>query len=113
MNPATKAYAAVSSVRSLREQEADVFRRVIGSLKIAREPTATPIQIARAIADTRLLWSQVEILMSDDSNRLPIELRASIISVGKAVDREASSDSPDLNFLIDINENIAAGLSGR
>ena len=40
-------------------------------------------------------------------------LRASIVSVGFAVQREMDREDPDFDFLISINENIAAGLSGN
>jgi len=49
--------------------------------------------------------------MRDPLNPLPAELRASIVSVGLAVQREMDNDSPDFDFLIEINENIAAGLA--
>jgi flagellar biosynthesis regulator FlaF len=50
-------------------------------------------------------------LVSDPENALPDTLRASIISVGLAVQREMQRDSPNFDFLIAVNENIAAGLS--
>ena len=51
--------------------------------------------------------------MRDPLNALPQNLRASIVSVGLAVQREMDRDAPDFDFLIAINENIAAGLSDR
>ena len=50
-------------------------------------------------------------LMRDPLNALPQDLRASIVSVGLAVQREMDRDEPDFDFLIAINENIAAGLA--
>ena len=64
----------------------------------------------RAIADNRRLWLTVNDLMRDPLNALPQDLRASIVSVGLAAQREMDRDSPDFDFLISINENIAAGL---
>ncbi len=52
-------------------------------------------------------------LMRDPDNALPEALRASIISVGRSVQREMDGDTPDFDFLISINENIAAGLAGQ
>ena len=49
--------------------------------------------------------------MRDPANALPQSLRASIVSVGLAVQREMNRDAPDFDFLISVNENIAAGLS--
>jgi flagellar biosynthesis activator protein FlaF len=111
MNQATNAYAAAAAHRSQREQEADVFRRASGALKTARE--SDPLQRVRAIADNRRLWLTVTDLMRDPLNALPIELRAGIVSVGMAVQREMDRDSPDFDFLIAVNENLAAGLAGE
>jgi flagellar protein FlaF len=111
MNRATRAYEAAATHRTQREQEADVFRRATGALKTARD--ADSLKRVRAIADNRLLWMMVADLMRDPVNALPTELRASIVSVGLAVQREMDRESPDFDFLIAVNENIAAGLAGR
>jgi flagellar protein FlbT len=111
MNQATRAYESAATHRTDREQEADVFHHAIGALKAARESGA--IDRVRAIADNRRLWSTVTDLLSDPSNALPTELRASIVSVGLAVQREMDRDAPDFDFLISVNENVAAGLAGR
>lgn len=98
MNQAAQAYAAASGCRTQRQQEADVFRRAIGALKTARNGDA--IRRVRALADNRLLWMAVTDLMRDPDNALPTELRASIMSVGLAVQREMDRDAPDFGFLI-------------
>jgi flagellar protein FlaF len=107
---ATNAYAASASHRSLREREADVFRRTNAVLRRAREKGG--ISRVRAIADNRLLWTTLTNLLLDPDNALPAELRASIVSVGIAVQREMASAEPNFDFLLKVNENIAAGLSG-
>ena len=111
MRQAAQAYQAAATHRSAREQEADVFRYAIGALKGAQNSNS--IARAQAIADNRLLWLTVTDLMLDPLNALPPELRASIVSVGAAVQREMQRDTPNFEFLIDINENIAAGLAQR
>lgn len=111
MTSAAKAYQTASVFRSQREQEADVFRRAIGALRAALD--AGPIARVRAIADNRRLWTAVTDLMRDADCALPTPLRAAIISVGMTVQREMDRDSPDLEFLIGINEHIAAGLAGQ
>lgn len=108
---AAQAYQAAATHRGLREQEADVFRRASGALKAARH--ADRICRVQAIADNRQLWISVSGLMHDPLNALPQTLRASIVSVGFAVQREMDREDPDFDFLISINENIAAGLSGN
>lgn len=111
MNGAARAYWAGAAHRSMREQQADVFRHINGALQTARG--ADTIRRARALADNRRLWTTVINLMQDPLNPLPPELRASIVSVGLAVQRDMDRDAPDFEFLIATNENIAAGLSVR
>jgi flagellar biosynthesis regulator FlaF len=50
--------------------------------------------------------------MRDPLNALPQDLRASIVPVAMAVQREMQKDRPDFDFLIEINENIAVALAG-
>ena len=108
---AIQAYRTASRYRSQRDQEADVFRQAIAGLKGARQ--ASPIQQIRALADNRRLWMMVRDLMRDPGNALPETLRASIVSVSLTVQREMDQETPDFDFLIAINENIAAGLAGQ
>ena len=71
------------------------------------------MQQIRALADNRRLWMMVTDLMIDPGNALPDPLKASIISVSRSVQREMEQEKPDFDFLISINENIAAGLAGQ
>jgi flagellar biosynthesis regulator FlaF len=108
---ALQAYRAAKRFRSQRDQEAEVFRIATAALKAARNGTS--IQQVRALADNRRLWITVTDLMCDQANALPAPLRASIMSVGLTVQREMDQDAPNFDFLISINENIAAGLAGQ
>lgn len=108
---AARAYEAASGHRSQREQEADLFRQANFMLRGARN--ADSMSRGRAIADNRRLWLTVGDLMQDPANLLPVELRAAIISVGLAVQREMDRAAPDFDFLISINEQLAAGLSDQ
>lgn len=110
MSQAVRAYSSATEHRSVREQEADVFRRANAALRRARGSDKRITQV-RALADNDRLWMTVLGLLHDPANALPDDLRASIISVGLAVQREMHRESPDFDFLIAINENIAAGLS--
>lgn len=109
---AIQAYRTASRYRSQRDQEADVFRQAVATLRRVRDD-APRIQQIRALADNRRLWMMVTDLMRDPGNALPEALRASIISVSLSVQREMDQDDPDFDFLIAINENIAAGLAGQ
>ena len=109
MMKAARAYQASADNRSVRAQEADVFHRANGALRSAQG--GSPTDQVRAIADNRRLWLTVVGLMQDPENQLPSAIRASIVSVGRSVQREMDTPSPDFEFLISVNENIAAGLS--
>jgi flagellar biosynthesis regulator FlaF len=106
---AARSYRAGSASRNIREREADVFRRATGALRASRD--AGPIDQIRALADNRRVWNMVGALVKDPENRLDAALRGTLVSITMAVQREMDSESPDLDFLISVNENISAGLS--
>ncbi|MBP0445505.1 hypothetical protein J8J14_12030 [Roseomonas sp. SSH11] len=110
------AYRAARAAMPPRVQEADVFRRVNGALRAALVTNGgrggeAGLRAVRALADNRRLWLAVEGVLLDPTNALPPPLRASIISVGRSVLREMEKPEPDLDFLIEVNESMAAGLS--
>ena len=105
---AARAYSASAGLRSLREQEADLFLRANAALRQSREHGAQPL--VRAIVDTGRLWGTVIDLLRDPQNALPNALKASMVSVGLAVQREVQRPAPDIDFLITVNENLAAAL---
>lgn len=106
---ASRAYQVSSDARSLRAQEADIFHRANGALRTALN--GSEIDKVRAVADNRRLWLTVMGLATDPENRLPAPVRASLVSVGRSVQREMDTSSPDFDFLIAVNENVSAGLS--
>jgi flagellar biosynthesis regulator FlaF len=106
---AMRAYASAAATRDPREQEAEVFRHAATTLRRTRDGNLQAR--ARALADNERLWSAVIDLLSDPENALPLPLRGAIVSVGLAVQREMRKQAPDFDFLIAVNENIAAGLA--
>ena len=106
---AALAYRASASRRTQKEQDADVFRRA--NVVLRRAVEADPVMKAKALADNNILWTAVVDLLRDPANPLPAVLRGSIISVGLTVQREMTMPVPDLQFLIGINDQIAAGLA--
>lgn len=107
---AMKAYRAASSHRGQREQDAEIFRRANASLRSAQ--TQGGMAQVRAIAENAQLWTLVIDLLRDPGNPLPPPLRGSMISVGLAVRRELTGEDPNLDFVIGVNEQFAAGLAG-
>lgn len=106
---AARAYQASADTRGLRMQEADIFYRATGALRAARD--GSPVDRARGLADNRQLWLTLAGILHDPDNQLPKDLRAAMLSVAKSVERQMDQPSPDFDFLIAVNENIAAGLA--
>ena len=50
--------------------------------------------------------------MLHPANQLPAALKASIVSLGRSVQREMDTKEPDLSFLINLNDQMILGLSG-
>jgi flagellar biosynthesis regulator FlaF len=73
---------------------------------------ADAIDRARAVADNRRLWLAIESAILHPANQLPDALKASILSLGRSVQREMDQEAPDVAFLININDQMIAGLSG-
>ena len=94
---------------SAKQMEAEVFARATRSIREA-EGSATTLAHARAVADNRRLWDAVLISVLDPANALPKGLRAQLASLSRAVLRECDSEQPDLGFVAEMNEQIAAGL---
>ena len=107
-NRVIQAYRAASSYKSQREIEADIFRQAIDSLLAAGG--AEPVQQVKAVADNRRLWMAVQAIITDPENALPMELRASIISISLSIQREMNRENPNLDFLVAMNENMVSGL---
>jgi flagellar protein FlaF len=108
MMHAQRAYQMTRKATDPREQEADVVRRVTWALKEALEKEG--IAKARAIADNRRLWIALEASVRHPANQLPRETKVAMLNIGRAVLREMESQAPDMDFLIEVNEQLAAGL---
>ncbi len=108
MMHARRAYQMTRQAMDPREQEADVFRRVTGALKAALEQEG--IARARAVADNRRLWIALDASLRHPANQLPQQTKLTMLQVGRTVLREMENTTPDLPFLIEINEQMASGL---
>jgi flagellar biosynthesis regulator FlaF len=109
---ALRAYGAASNLRSQKSQDAEVFRRINFRLRAASDcPPADELPRVRAVADNRNLWQAVITLVRDPENPLPKELRLHIASVGHTVLNSCNSSEPNLEFMMSVNEAIAAGLA--
>ncbi|WP_323765189.1 flagellar biosynthesis regulator FlaF [Marinovum sp.] len=112
---------------SPRQIEARVFARITGAMSQHLDAWATadgkPARVLLlagglrdAIAENRQLWIRLQGDLANPNNQLPAGLKASLISLSVWVDRtcgEVLGGTGSLQALIDINQNILGGLSGR
>ena len=94
---------------SAKQMEAEVFARATRSIREA-QAGASPLAHARAVADNRRLWDAVLVSVLDPANALPKGLRAQLAGLARVVMRECDAEAPDLAFVAEMNEQIAAGL---
>lgn len=106
---ALQAYGTATKLRSQREQDAEVFRRVSSSLRNASDD----ISRTRALATVQRLWQTVVAANLDPLNPLPAPLRAQIVSVANGVLRHISEPEVNVELIAQIGDNFAEGLSGR
>ncbi len=85
-----------------------MFRLVNARLREARDKS--PSARVRAICDNRRLWTVVMDLVKDPANGLPEGTRAALVSVAISVKRVMDAGDPDFDWLVSINDAIAAGL---
>lgn len=107
--PPPSGAAAYRRRLSGKQMEAEVFARATRSIREA-EANPDPVALARAVADNRRLWDAVLMAVLDPANQLPQGLRAQLASLSRAVLRECETDTPDLAFIAEMNEQVAAGL---
>jgi flagellar biosynthesis activator protein FlaF len=90
---------------------------LLHSLKLLRNmnaPSARPVEKYEALAFVNSLWSFLLEDLAKRENALPVELRASLISIGFWMLRESEAigngSSNNIKGLIEITEMIAEGL---
>jgi flagellar protein FlaF len=120
MSDAAKAYARVANTTAApREIEAQALLKAANKLQDAMTNAgATTDHMKDALLFNRKLWS---IFMSDalrDGNPQSIEIRQQIANIGVFVLTQTAALQLDpqpehFKSLIEINRNLAAGLSGR
>lgn len=100
-----------------REMEYRLFGQVTRALMTASEAPADDIATRIDALDwNRRVWSALATDCSLPENTLPVQLRASIISLSLWVGRHSSAvmrKEEDFEPLIEINRMIMQGLAGR
>ncbi len=110
-------YAEIAgdSSKSARAKERDAIHFAIKKLTAAKANGASSPESFDATDYLRRLWTIFLLDLSDEENGLPANLRASLISIGIWVRREADlidkGASANFDGLIEINQIIANGLA--
>ena len=116
----------IREVESPRQIEGRVFARITGQLKhhkadwVASEGDklarlgVLANGLRQALFDNRMLWLRLQTDLADNSNAMPPELRAQLLSLALWVDRACNDvirGGDGLDALIDVNDSLIAGLS--
>ena len=100
-----------------RDTEYRAFSMITARLIDAQKQSFDePAPIVQALNDNRLLWSSLAGDCARNENALPMQVRASIISLQRKVNaysRDVIQARKSLQPLIDINRIIMDGLAGR
>ena len=120
MSHAAQAYARTShTMAHPREIEAQALLKAARQLQQVQTNWIGPDKnMHKALLFNRRLWSIFISAMETNDNPQPLEVRQNIANIGvfvmkQTVEMQINPDPAKLKSLIDINCNIAAGLSGR
>jgi flagellar biosynthesis activator protein FlaF len=119
-NAAAQAYARTAqTTASPREIEAQALLKAANKLQdIVSNLGRTDDEFAAALLFNRKLWAILLSAVTSDDNPQPVEVRQNIVNIGTFVltqtaELQLNPQRDKLKPLIDINCNLAAGLSGR
>jgi len=120
MSHAAQAYARTSQTTAQpREIEAQALLKAARQLQDVQSNWTGPDQkMYKALLFNRRLWSIFLSAVEDNGNQNSMEIRQNIANIGvfvikHTIEMQMDPDPAKLTSLIDINCNIAAGLSGR
>lgn len=119
MHPSSQvrsAYAA-APIQSARGAEYAVFARVTQALAAVDGADAGGYPaLAAAVVDNQRLWAALAEDLMGDANRLPVPLRAQLVSLAEFVRRHSMAvlaGRAPVAALVDINTTIMKGLRGE
>lgn len=120
MSYALNAYARTSrSVMTPREAEAAVLTKAAQRLQIVRDDWANQTaELVPALNFNQKLWTILATASTEQDSPLPPEMKQSMVNLAAFVFRRSietmAEPAPEkLTAIININLNLAAGLSGR
>ncbi len=91
------------------------FTKAALLLEEAKEVTQDVESFSKALRFNHLLWTIMQADITEEENQLPPEIKANVMSLSIFVDKQTtkalrSGEAKDLDILININRNLAAGL---
>jgi flagellar protein FlaF len=120
MSHAAQAYSRTSQTTAPpREIEAQALLKAARQLLDVQTNWVGPDRnMHKALLFNRRLWSIFMSAVETNDNPQPIEIRQNIVNIGvfvmkQTVEMQMNPDPAKLKSLIEINCNLAAGLSGR
>ena len=121
-NATMSGYKSYQNVQNVTENPRSVEYRLLGqvtsALLEADQNLGDIAKKANAIIWNQKVWNAFREDLVDPTNKLPIELKAQLISLSIFVNRYSSQalsieNQKSLSPLIDINKNIMEGLAGN
>ena len=120
MQPGIQAYAKTQTLTlSQRELEARALMKAAAKLQAIKENwVPSVLHIEDAISHNRKVWTIFLSSASEDDCPLPPDVRKNIIGLSRFVVNQCMQmlfqpDHAKLDLLIEINQNVAAGLQGQ
>jgi flagellar biosynthesis activator protein FlaF len=120
MSSAAQAYARTAqTTASPRDIEAQALLKAANKLQdVMTNLGRTDDEFAEALLFNRKLWAILLSAVTSDANPQSIEIRQNIANIGtfvmtQTMELQLNPEREKLKSLIDINCNLAAGLSGR
>lgn len=99
---------------NFRRIEREALLRAINELEIGLKESQKSIKTIKACALIQSIWTIILTDVMSDGNKLPVDLRAKIISIGLWIQRELSDietgKSNNFSGVIEVNKIIAEGL---
>ncbi len=105
---------ANQSTENPKQTEYRAFAIFTRALEEAEEKG--PVAVVKAVADNRQLWLTLQVDLASEENKLPLELRAQLLSIAIWVNKysvDAMKGEASLDPLISVNKQIMEGLKGQ
>ena len=112
----TGSYSNVPAAANPRDVESWALLQSARDLHLAKTTPEDRNLFRDSIRVNMLLWTVFQDAVLDNASPLPFEIRQNILNLSRFVDKHSvqclvSEDVNDLDILISINQNIAAGLA--